>query len=344
MKKVPLEMKNALPLLLFLLTFTLMSDAWTDERQGTVTGGIQYSIPGWFKQSLLDFQDDVVEATDSNRHLMVFMHLDECPYCARVVAENFQGGENTDYYKSRFDVVAVNVRGSLEVTWVDGNTYTEQELRKKMGVFATPTIVFLGPQGEQVLTLPGYRDPAALRHAADYVHEKQYTKSTFSSYLAEKKRPSVYKFRDHPQFEFATYLKDLDRPLAILFEDEFCIECDRFHDTTLIHPEILEAMKPFLVVRLDANSSQLLVTPDGQRSTPANWVRSLGLTYRPSLVLFNQGQELYRADGRLYHQHLLEALTYVSGGHDKRYPSLSAYKRDFRQQRLEQGKDVDFGE
>jgi len=318
--------------------------SWAATPQGKVTGGMQYTIPSWFKQSLLDFQEDVAEARDNGRHLMVFMHLDECPYCAKVIKENFLGGENTDYFRQRFDVVAVNIRGNLEVTWVDGNTYTERDLRKKMGVFATPTIVFLSQQGDQVLTLPGYRNPQALRMAADYIHEKQYQNSNFATYLAGLKRPEVYQFKDHPQFEFATFLKGTGKPLMVLLEDKYCGECAQFHETTLNHPEILEAMKPFLVVRLDAESKSMLVTPDGRRTTPADWVRELGLTYRPALVLFDGERQLYQADGRLYHQHLLEALTYVSGGHDKNYPSLSAYKRDFRQKRLQEGKDVDFGE
>ena len=322
----------------------LIHPSWAATPQGKVTGGMRYTIPSWFKQSLLDFREDVAEARDNGRHLMVFMHLDECPYCAKVIQENFLGGENTEYFQQRFDVVALNIRGSLEVTWIDGNSYLESDLRKKMGVFATPTIVFLNQQGDQVLTLPGYRNPQALRMAADYIHEQQYQMGNFATYLAGRKRPEVYRFKDHPQLEFATYLKGVGKPLMVLIEDKYCSECAQFHATTLNHPEILEALKPFLAVRLDAESKSVLVTPDGRQTTPADWVRELGLTYRPALVLFDGERQLYRADGRLYHQHLLEALTYVSGRHDKDYPSLSAYKRDFRQKRLQQGKDVDFGE
>jgi len=66
------------------------------------------------------------------------------------------------------------VRGSLEVKWVNGATYTERGLAGHLGVRGTPTLVFLDQDARNVLQLSGYRDPRALRAALDYVQSKRY--------------------------------------------------------------------------------------------------------------------------------------------------------------------------
>jgi thioredoxin-related protein len=315
----------------------------TETTPGKVTGGDIYSIPPWFKSSFMDFQEDSDEAREQGKHVMLFMHLDECTYCNKMLQENFIGGESKVLMESSFDVIGVNVRGDLEVTWIDGVTYSERELTDHLETIATPTIVFLDLDGNKVLQLNGYRDPQSFRYALDYVQSMHYRKQPFADYLLAQKKPVIYTFRTHPQITAATYLKDYDKPLAILFEDSYCVECGNFHEKTLNHPDVLDAMDAFLFVRLDASSDQLLVDIDGQLTTPAQWVKELGLTYRPALVLFNQGKEMVRADGQLYHHHLTERLRYVSEGYLK-YDTMDEFKEDYRQTLLAQGKNVDFSE
>ncbi len=52
---------------------------------------------------------------------------------------------------------------------------------------------------------------------------------------------------------------------------------------------------------------------------------------------------MYRADGRLYHQHLTEALLYVAEGY-KDYATISEFKAAYREEMLQSGIDVDFAE
>ena len=310
---------------------------------GKVTGGSVYAMPQWFKSSFLDFQEETEVARERGKHVMVFMHLDECPYCERMLKENFISGEMQEFMEKNFDVIAVNVRGDLEVSWIDGNTYTERELKEHLQTIATPTIVFLDLDGNKVLQLHGYRDQRSFRYALEYVQSKRYRNQLFADYLAEQNKPTVYAFRSHPQIAVTTYFKGYDKPLMVLFEDKHCAQCDRFHEKTLNHPDVLDALESFLFIRLDAASNSLLIDVDGQTSTPANWMKELGLTYRPSLVIFNQGKEMFRADGQIYHHHLTEGLRYVSEGY-MQYATLREFKDAYRAGRLKEGFDVNFAE
>jgi thioredoxin-related protein len=311
--------------------------------EGAVTGGISYTIPDWFKTSFLDLEEDLHEARGEDKHVIVFFHLDECPYCARMLEENFRGGQARDFMQERFEVIALNVLGDLPVVWLDGRNYLEKELAENLKVVATPTIVFLDFDGDKVLQLNGYRDPGAYRNALEYVDSRKYQEVSYSDYLEDKSREAVYEFQDHPNFERISYFKELNKPLAVIFEDKYCGECDRFHRNTLNHPDVMAALEKFFVVRLDAEADQRLVDTEGRVTTSRQWARDLGLTFRPSLVLFNNGEEMFRADGLLYHHHLTEALVYVSDGHWE-YATLDEFKDAYRAELVRSGKGVDFSE
>ena len=314
------------------------------DAPGKVTGGERYSLPGWFKPSFLEFPQEIEQARRSGRHVLVFVHLDECPYCARMLRESFVGGENSTFLQRHFDVVAVNVRGALEVKWIDGKSYTERTLTRHLKVFGTPTLVFLGGDGTVVLKLTGYRDPGALRVALEYVNSQSYLRQSLSEYAAGRGGTPAYTLREHPQLSAVTDFKGYTKPLAILFEDRKCVQCAAFHDKALNHPDVIAELKHFLLVQLDTDSTRTIVDPTGNVVTPAQWARALDLSYRPAVALFNEGRVIFRMDSQLYHFHFKEALRYVSGGYYKRYASINRYNAARRAELGKQGVEIDYAE
>lgn len=314
------------------------------QAPGRLTGGIIYTLPDWFKASLLDLREDVEDARKANRHVMLFMYLDECPYCARMLKESFVEGDNQRFMRAHFDVIAINVRGASEVTWTDGKRYTERALFRQLKAFGTPTLVFLGANGGVILKLVGYRDPAALRDALDYVQSAAYRSQPFTAFVASRRKPGGSPLRNDPRFARVSNFEGYRKPLAIVFEDRHCAECARFHEKTLDHPDVVAELKKFLLVRLDTDSSAPTVDLDGKALTPAQWAKSLDLSYRPAVVLYNEGREIVRIDTRLYHYHFKERLRYVSGEYYKRYASLAQYNAARRSELLKQGIDIDYSE
>lgn len=333
-----------LMLLLCAALLAINGPALAETPPGRVTGGRAHQLPDWFKSSFLNFQDEVDEARQAGRHILVFMDLNDCPYCARTLDENFRQGENASFIQKNFDAIAVNVRGDREVTWIDQATYTEQQLAIKLKVVGTPALVFIDPDGKKVLQLNGYRTPATLRDALEYVHDKAYRNQSLADYIEKKQKAPVYTFRDHPRFEKVTDFAGYRKPLAVIFEDRNCADCDGFHSKVLNHPDVLAELKPFRVVRLDAYAETPIVDLSGKRTTPRGWAASLGLTHRPGVVLFDDGKEAGRVEGRFYHFHFKEMLRFVSGQHYERYDRFGAYLNDRQPELLRQGVDIDFGE
>ncbi|MBI3523041.1 MAG: thioredoxin fold domain-containing protein [Betaproteobacteria bacterium] len=331
-------------LLLYVFQLALSAPSFAATAPGRATGGQAHVLPGWFKSSFLNFKDEVDEARKAGRHILVFMDLNDCPYCARTLDENFRQGGNMEFIRKNFDVIAVNIRGANEVVWIDQATYTEQELAAKLKIVGTPALVFINPDGNKVLQLNGYRTPPTLRHALEYVRDKAYRNQSLAAYIEKQQQTPVYTFRDHPRFEkitnFANYLK----PLAVIFEDRNCADCDSFHSKVLNHPEVLAELKPFQVVRLDAYSEIPITDISGRRTTPRGWAASLGLNHRPGVVLFDEGQEVSRLEGRFYHFHFKEMLRFVSGQYYKQYDRFGSYLNQRQSELLQQGVNIDFSE
>lgn len=121
---------------------------------------MHYELPGWFKQTFLEIPVDIQDAQTRGKKLLIFFHLDDCPYCAYLLQENFTEGPNRERIEAKFDVIAINVRGDLPVNWIDGTVYSEKQLARKLGVFATPAVLVMGPKPEVSKKIMGYKKPA----------------------------------------------------------------------------------------------------------------------------------------------------------------------------------------
>lgn len=317
--------------------------AAAETAPGKVTGGQKYDMPDWFKMSFLELKDDLREANQHGKQLMLFMHLEECPYCARTLNENFREGATREFIERHFDVIGIDIRGSRNVDWLDGKQYSEQALAQKLKVYATPTILFLDPAGKVALRLNGFRTRQAFRQAVDYVQQQAYRHESLADFTAKQKQ-APYRLRAEPMFREITDFGNFRKPLALMFEDRDCSDCDEFHDKVLNHPDVLPELARYTVVRLDAYSDQPITDVDGRRTTPRQWAKQLGLTYRPGIVLFNEGKERARMDGMLYHFHFKELLRYVSGGYYKQYASFSKYNAARRPELLQQGISIDYAQ
>lgn len=315
----------------------------TPAARGKLTGGILSEHPEWFKESFLDIAEDVDQATAAGKHVILFMHLIDCPYCHRMIEENFKHAPYTDFIKQNFDVIQINIRGDREIAFNEQVNVTEKELAALLKVSYTPTVIFLNSENKPVLRLNGYRSVRDFGYALEYVQQKAYLTSTLSQFIDSHPPQQRYSMREHPQLKQISDLQSVaGNPLAILFEDSYCDLCDQLHDGHLQRPSVLEVLKNFTFVRLDALSDEPIIDPEGNRTTPRAFAERLGLSYRPGIVLYDRGKEVSRIDGLLYSYHFEETLRYVGERHYDKYPKgFHQYLRARTEQLLSEGKNID---
>lgn len=102
----------------------------------------------WYHQSFLELADDLEEALDEDKILMIKFDQKGCIYCEKVALEILSEPAINAYVREHFVVVQLDIYGGREVTDLDGDVRAENEMSRKWGVVFTPTIYFMGASAE----------------------------------------------------------------------------------------------------------------------------------------------------------------------------------------------------
>jgi len=331
-----------LAIFFFLTLWSYSAVAAETPKRGNLVGGAVHVAPAWFKESFLDIADDVEEATENNKHVMLFFQLNGCPYCDRMLTEIFDSDRYKDYIQKHFDVIAINVRGDRDIAFNKEVSLTEKELSEMLKVWATPGIVFLNSKNKQVIRVNGYRSPARFFHIMEFVSSNAYKTQKLASYLDQHLDRGVYKFQANPMFKDIADLSSVKGPLALIFEDSSCNDCKEFHNKLLAYPDVQKEMSRFTVVRLDAESNATIMDVGGKNTTPKKLAESLSMTYRPGVVLYADGKQLRRYDSLMFRHHFKEGLRWIGSGAYKT-ENYKKYSNRRTEELLSSGVDIDLG-
>lgn len=312
--------------------------------QGMVNPG-HHEQPSWFKSSFLDINEDIEEATHAGKRLLIFFYQDGCPYCKKLLEDNFGQREITEKTRNNFDVVSLNIWGDREVT-VGDTSITEKQFAEKMKVMYTPTLLFFNEQGKAVLRTNGYYHPAKFNAALDYVLQHRDQHESFRAYIA-RVSPAPAKGVIHREVESVTAPYDFShlrsgKPLLVMFEQKQCSSCDELHNDILNRPKSKELLKRMDVAVLDMWSDDKITIHNGQSIKIKDWAKQLTIQYAPSLVYFdNKGKEVFRSEAYLKAFHIQSIMDYVSSGAYKIQSNFQRYIEDRAERLRAQGIEVD---
>ena len=96
----------------------------------------------WYHQSFLELADDLEEALDEDKILMIKFDQKGCIYCEKVALEILSEPAINAYVREHFVVVQLDIYGGREVTDLNGDTRAENEMSRKWGVIFTPPFIF----------------------------------------------------------------------------------------------------------------------------------------------------------------------------------------------------------
>ena len=147
----------------------------------------------WEKFFELSFGDLRAEAADAKKDgklgLVVMYHFDDCPYCARMKQEVLSRPEVQAHYRKNFRAIAIDTRGSQQVTGFDGRVLPENEFARAIGLRGTPTFQFYGTDGTLLATRAGaIYDAAEFMLLGDYVASGSYRTTSFAVYKQSRQK------------------------------------------------------------------------------------------------------------------------------------------------------------
>ncbi len=155
-------------------------------------GGL-YQQP-FFHEGFLDLGEDLQEAADQGKGLLVLFEQRGCPYCREMHLVNFAKPEITGLIEKSYMVVQLDLWGAREVTDFDGEALEERALAQKWAVNFTPTQVLIpaanaGAQSvreAEAFRMPGYFKPFHHLSGLEYVASGAYADQPFQRFLQDK--------------------------------------------------------------------------------------------------------------------------------------------------------------
>lgn len=311
-------------------------------------GAHAIDIPGWFKESFLDFPEEAKEAARHKKRLFLYFGQDGCPYCKELMQVNFARKDIAEKTRSHYEAIALNIWGDREVVWFDGKARTEKDLAALLKVQFTPTVLLLDEHGAVALRMNGYYPPHKFDAALDYVSGRRENELPFSEFLKSRPaEPATGKLHKEPFL--APPPHDLKRlravsrkPIAVLFEQKECTGCDELHSKGFQDPAAAALLPSFEWVRLELFGKSPVTIFDGQTLGEAEWGRSLNVAYTPTIVFFDDGgKEVFRVDAYLKPFHLASSLDYVASGAYRSEPQFQRFIQARAQRLRSKGEAVE---
>ena len=333
--------------LIFVIFSVLLQPSFAAEPEvGAYLGARSAESPHWFKESFLEFEEDVAEAAEHNKRVMLYFHQEGCPYCARLVEENFADPQIENYIRQHFDGIEINMWGDREIVSVGGKNFSEKTFAAALKVQYTPTIIFLNEQGQVALRLNGYYPPQKFRLALRYAAEKQDRQQSFNAFVKANSKAVSGSLRSEDFFldilDLQSNRSDSSRYLAVYFEAPDCEQCDIMHEKVLTDAPTRKLVREMDNVQLSIYSDRKIITPSGVNMSQQEFAAQLNIGYTPSVVFFdNSGEEVFRIEGFLKTFHFQSSLAYVLEKGYQTEPSFQRYIAARGEKLREMGYDTD---
>lgn len=159
-------------LLVFIFTATTATTATTDLYEFE-------DPPEW--KTMVEAQQ---LAAEDNKLIFIFVEAEWCGLCKQMKKNVFPDNNINKLLSDKFHLVSIDLDSKREITFND-EKMTEREFARKMGVMATPTMIFIDPKGEEMGRRPGFMNAELFNKLLLYVNSDQFTEVSFDEFSAE---------------------------------------------------------------------------------------------------------------------------------------------------------------
>ena len=126
----------------------------------------------------------LIEAKQNNKQILFFFHINNCPYCERMLDENFKDKEVIKEIKKSFIVVDIHADRAGAVRYRDFKG-SKKEFAKYIGAVAYPTTLFMDENRKIVHYTIGYRNIDEFLSELKYVGTKSYKTTNLETFTED---------------------------------------------------------------------------------------------------------------------------------------------------------------
>lgn len=134
----------------------------------------------------VSFDAGIKAASASNKPIFLYFGRYGCAWCERTNKKTFSNAALKKLYLDNYELVYVDAESGKRLTLPSGERITEAELGVRLQAFATPLFVYLTPQGDKIMQIPGFKTVQDFRDYDRYVRGGHYKQQTLLDFLGGK--------------------------------------------------------------------------------------------------------------------------------------------------------------
>lgn len=136
--------------------------------------------------SFVDFDTGIKAARASGKPVFLYFGRYGCAWCEHTNKKTFSNASLKALYSSHYELVYVDAESGKRLTLPSGERITEAELGVRLQAFATPLFVYLTPEGDKIMQIPGFKTVKDFRDYDRYVRGGHYKQKTLLEFLGSK--------------------------------------------------------------------------------------------------------------------------------------------------------------
>ena len=125
-------------------------------------------------------------ARASGKPIFLYFGRYGCAWCDHTNKKTFSDAALKKLYTDSYELVYVDAESGKRLTLPTGERITEAELGVRLQAFATPLFVYLTPQGDKIVQIPGFKTVQDFRDFDRYVRGGYYKQKTLLQFLDGK--------------------------------------------------------------------------------------------------------------------------------------------------------------
>jgi thioredoxin-related protein len=124
-------------------------------------------------------------ARASGKPIFLYFGRYGCGWCAHTNKQTFSDPALKKLYTENYTLVYVDAESGKRLTLPSGERITEAELGVRLQAFATPLFVYMTPQGDKIMQIPGFKTVQDFRDYDRYVRGGYYKQKPLLEFLGD---------------------------------------------------------------------------------------------------------------------------------------------------------------
>ena len=130
------------------------------------------------KSDIINLDELFKQNSASHKHIMVFFHMNHCPYCERMDKSTLQDTKIQNILQKKFIFIDINTDEKKSVLF-HNKLFTQKEFAHSLDIDFYPTVVFFDTEKEIIYTAKGLRKIDKFKKILRFIHTKSYEEGDF---------------------------------------------------------------------------------------------------------------------------------------------------------------------